>query len=61
MFVPLKTRGFVVSKIKRKEWLVALFEIEGLVYEEVSRLKKQKDFKTANLLTKSLKIIKDGY
>ena len=50
-----------MSKIKRKEWLVALFEIEGLVYEEVSRLKKQKDFKTANLLTKSFKIIKDGY
>ena len=50
-----------MTKIKKQKWLEALLEIEGLVYEEVSRLQKQKDFKTADLLRKSLKIIKEGY
>tara|TARA_A100000172_G_C2936497_1_gene74078 strand:- start:33 stop:185 length:153 start_codon:yes stop_codon:yes gene_type:complete len=50
-----------MTNIKKQKWLEALLEIEGLVYEEVSKLQKQKDFKTADLLTKSLRIIKEGY
>jgi|TARA_R110002020_G_C15966538_1_gene747081 hypothetical protein len=52
-----------MTKIKKQKilWLEALLEIEGVIYEEVSRLQKQKDFKTADLLRKSLRIIKEGY
>ena len=50
-----------MSKIKKGKWLEALLEIQGLVYEEISRLQKQKDFKTAKLLKQSLKIVEEGY
>jgi hypothetical protein len=43
------------------EWQEAMLEIEGLVYEEVSKLQKKKDFYMADLLKKSLHIIKRGY
>ena len=43
------------------EWQNAMLEIEGLVYEEVSKLQKKKDFYMADLLKKSLHIIKRGY
>ena len=42
-------------------WAEAILEIEGLVNEEVSRLKKKDDVKTAALLMKSLTVIKRGY
>tara|TARA_B100000085_G_C18493929_1_gene492454 strand:- start:712 stop:885 length:174 start_codon:yes stop_codon:yes gene_type:complete len=42
-------------------WAEAMLEIEGLVNEEVSRLKKKEDVKTAALLTKCLTVIKRGY
>ena len=42
-------------------WAEAILEIEGLVNEEVSRLKKKDDVKTAALLTKCLTVIKRGY
>jgi hypothetical protein len=42
-------------------WAEAILEIEGLVNEEVSRLKKKDDAKTAALLMKSLTVIKRGY
>lgn len=43
------------------DWQNAMLEIEGLVYEEVSKLQKKKDFYMADLLKKSLHIIKRGY
>ena len=42
-------------------WAEAMLEIEGLVNEEVSRLKKKEAVKTAALLTKCLTVIKRGY
>ena len=60
-----------MSKIKSKilppefsneiTWAEAILEIEGLIYEEVSKLQKKQDFYTADLLTKSIKVIKRGY
>ena len=43
------------------EWQNAMWEIEGLVNEEVSRLQKKKDFYMADLLKKALFTIKRGY
>ncbi len=42
------------------EWQNAMWEIEGLVNEEVSRLQKKKDFYMADLLKKALFTIKKG-
>jgi hypothetical protein len=43
------------------EWQEAMLEIEGLVYEEVSRLQKAKNFHMADVLNKALFTIKRGY
>ena len=42
-------------------WAEAILEIEGLVNEEVSKLKKADNAKMAALLTNSLIVIKRGY
>ena len=42
-------------------WAEAILEIEGLVNEEVSKLKKADNAKMAVLLTNSLIVIKRGY
>jgi len=42
-------------------WAEAILEIEALVNEEVSRLKKKGDIKNSELLRKSLIVIKRGY
>ena len=42
-------------------WAEAILEIEALVNEEVSRLKKKGDMKNSELLRKSLIVIKRGY
>ena len=42
-------------------WAEAILEIEGLVNEEVSKLKKADNIKMATLLTNSLTVIKRGY
>jgi hypothetical protein len=42
------------------EWQNAMWEIEGLVNEEVSRLRKAKDFHMADILSKALFTIKKG-
>ena len=52
-----------MTKIKKQKilWQEAMLEIEGLVYEEVSRLQKAKNFHMADVLNKALFIIKRGY
>jgi len=42
-------------------WAEAILEIEGLVNEEVSKLKKADNAKMAVLLTNSLIVMKRGY
>jgi hypothetical protein len=42
-------------------WAEAILEVEGLVNEEVSRLSKKNDMQNAELLRKSLIVIKRGY
>ena len=42
-------------------WAEAILEIEGLVNEEVSKLKKADNIRMATLLTNSLTVIKRGY
>jgi len=42
-------------------WAEAILEIEGLVNEEVSKLKKADNAKMAKLLTNCLIVIKRGY
>ena len=42
-------------------WAEAILEIEGLVNEEVSKLKKADNAKMAALLTNSLIVMKRGY
>jgi len=42
-------------------WAEAILEIECLVNEEVSKLKKADNIKMATLLTNSLTVIKRGY
>lgn len=42
-------------------WAEAILEVEALVNEEVSRLKKKGDIKNSELLRKSLIVIKRGY
>jgi|TARA_R100001463_G_scaffold78841_1_gene133218 hypothetical protein len=57
-----------MSKIKWKDlppknlsWAEAMLEIEGLVNAEVSDLRKKDDHRIADLLLKSMYIIKRGY
>ena len=42
-------------------WAEAILETEGLVNEEVSKLKKADNIRMATLLTNSLTVIKRGY
>jgi hypothetical protein len=42
-------------------WAEAILEVEGLINEEVSRLSKKNDMQNAELLRKSLIVIKRGY
>ena len=42
-------------------WAEAILAIEGLVNEEVSKLKKADNIRMATLLTNSLTVIKRGY
>ena len=54
--------GFL--KPKELTWSESMLEIEGVVNEEISRLQKQQTHQSrelAELLTKSLYIIKRGY
>ena len=57
-----------MSKIKWKElqpeqvsWAEAILEIEGLVNAEVSDLRKKGNDRIADLLIKSINVIKRGY
>ena len=57
-----------MSKIKWKDlapdqltWSDAILEIEGLVNAEVSDLRKKGNDRVADLLIKSINIIKRGY
>ena len=72
-----KWRKKELSKIKWKEvepenltwadlednltWAEAMLEIEGLVNEEISDLRKKGNDRTARLLQNSIKVIKRGY
>ena len=57
-----------MSKIKWKElkpekisWAEAILEIEGLVNAEVSDLRKKGNDRIADLLIKSINVVKRGY
>jgi hypothetical protein len=57
-----------MSKIKWKElqpekisWAEAILEVEGLVNAEVSDLRKKDNHRIADLLLKSMHVIKRGY
>ena len=47
-------------KADRVSWGHAMLEIEGLVWEEISKLKKQKSFYMADYLRQSLETIRRG-
>jgi len=42
-------------------WAEAILEVEGLINEEVSKLKKKGDVEMADKLRKCLMVIKRGY
>ena len=57
-----------MSKIKGKElqpekvsWAEAILEVEGLVNAEISHLRKKGNDNIADLLLKSMHVIKRGY
>jgi hypothetical protein len=48
------------AKSGKVSWGNAMLEIEGLVWEEISRLKKNEQFYLADYLRQSLETIKRG-
>lgn len=54
------SRNHPDAKSGRVSWGNAMLEIEGLVWEEISKLKKQDQYYLADYLKESLETIKRG-